>query len=169
VGSFAGRKLAGCFSQNEIAIGPARMLSRAPLWLSMGLQVVVRRLAHAMINPHTTYSFATKPRPNASKVKPNRSNFKGSPLCQATVTFPYNLLAIPLLSMIKSRLMARRTLFPASLSMRGQSLCRAALVFRGRVRVLGLEFCVRVRIRVRVTGNVTPCITFIVPSIRQAS
>ena len=35
---------------------------------------------------------------------------------------------------------------------------RASLVFtiRGRVRVLGLGFCVRVRVRVSVTGSVKP-------------
>jgi len=38
-----------------------------------------------------------------------------------------------------------------------------------RVRVVGLGFCVRVRVRVSITGNVSPCITSIVPSIRQAS
>jgi len=43
----------------------------------------------------------------------------------------------------------------ARLSMGGWSLCRASLVFRvrGRVRVLGLGFCVRVK--VSITGSVS--------------
>jgi len=47
--------------------------------------------------------------------------------------------------------------FLASLSMGGRSLCHALLVFRvsGRVRVLGLGFCVRVRIRVSIIGSVS--------------
>jgi len=45
----------------------------------------------------------------------------------------------------------------ASLSMGGRSLCHASLVFRirGRVKVLGLGFCVRVRVKVSVTGSVS--------------
>ena len=45
----------------------------------------------------------------------------------------------------------------ASLSMGGRSLCRASLVFRvrGRVRVLGLGFCVRARVGVSITGRVS--------------
>ena len=47
--------------------------------------------------------------------------------------------------------------FEASLSMGGRLLCCASLVFRfrGRVGVLGLGFCVRVRLRVSVTGSVS--------------
>ena len=41
--------------------------------------------------------------------------------------------------------------------MSGRSLCRASLVFRvrGRVRVLGLGFCVRVSVRVSIMGSVS--------------
>ena len=41
--------------------------------------------------------------------------------------------------------------------MGGRSLCRALLVFRvrGRVRVLGSGFCVRVRVSVSITGTVS--------------
>ena len=41
--------------------------------------------------------------------------------------------------------------------MGGRSLCHASLVFRvrGRVRVLGLGFCVRVRVSVSVMGSVS--------------
>jgi len=44
-----------------------------------------------------------------------------------------------------------RSYFLARLSMGGRSLCRASLMFRirGRVRVLGLGFCVRVRASVK--------------------
>ena len=37
MGSFPGRKLAGCFSQNEIAIGPRENAfpGAGPLWLSV--------------------------------------------------------------------------------------------------------------------------------------
>ena len=41
----------------------------------------------------------------------------------------------------------------ARLSMSGRSLCRASFVFR--VRALGLGFCVRVRVRVSITGSVS--------------